>query len=426
MAAVRWALVLASAALAAGTWWHLALRGGTEQHAEDRFYCPMHPQIRASDPGTCPICFMTLEPIPSGGAPAADAASGPPVPDEPGLAPVMLTTERRQLSGIRTVAVRRGPIASEVRWPAAVEAREGARAEVRVRVEAFVEEVAVREPGVRVRAGQTLAWIYAPELLRAQEELLVARRWAASGGDAPLAASAEAARARLLLLGVSAGDIDAIVASGAPRRRLAIRAPIAGHITRAEAARGGRAEPGSVLYEIADLSRVRVVASAFAHEIGSLEGVTARFVPRGRSGAIALALELVEPALSSETHTARVRFLAESPDRALLPGEIGEVVIERPGRDALLVPRDAVIDTGTERYVFVERERGTFEAREVVLGARRGEDREITGGLAEGEVIVARGAFVLDSESRLRAALEPRHESDDESDESDDAAEEAP
>lgn len=418
MAVVRWLLLIGVAVLAGATWWHFVLRTEPVAEGPDRYYCPMHPQIRSPVPGTCPICYMNLEPIPDERtASASGVDEGPVEPDEPsgpGLATVMLTTERRQTSGIRTVAVRRASIGGTVRWPATIEAREGARGEVRVRTEAFVERVAVRETGARVRAGQVLAWVYSPEILRASEEMLAAHRWRAGAtegeraAELSLGAAEEQAHERLRLLGVPDDEIERMVSSGRGDRRIPLRAPISGYVTRFEAVVGTYAMPETVLYEITDLSRVRVVASAFGDDVeAASRSARARFVPRDGGAEIDLALELVEPALASETRTARVRFLAANRGTELLPGQIGEVVIERPAHDALLVPRDAVIDVGSSRHVFVERERGVFEPRVVEVGALHGDDREIVAGLVAGEVVVARGAFVLDSESRLQAALAP-------------------
>src|SRR5690606_33459609 len=212
-----------------------------------------HPEIRSPDPGTCPICYMSLEPIPESHAAhvhVADARAPDAAPEPIAPAPVMPTTERAQRAGTVTVAARSLTLRGEERWPAVIEANEGARAEARVRADAFVERVTIGQSNVEVRAGQTLAWVYSPEIFRAQEELLVAARWRASG-TAPTASAAEtAARERLLLLGVSARDIDAIVTSGRTRRTLPVRAPIGGHVTRFEAVVGSYVTPATVLYEI--------------------------------------------------------------------------------------------------------------------------------------------------------------------------------
>lgn len=409
MAVVRWILLVLVALLALGTWWRFVIASGpTDDGRPDRYYCPMHPQIRAPEPGTCPICYMSLEPIPDhpGHAmPAADAGVADAGPEEVALAPVMLTTERRQRAGIAVVPARRITIEGTERWPASIEADEGARAEVRVRADAFVERITIRQSNVRVRAGQTLAEVYSPEIVRAQEELLVAHRWAASNGS-EVAATEAAARERLSLLGMSARDVDAMLASGRSRRTIPARAPIGGYVTRFEAVVGSYATPETLLFEVTDLSRVRVVATPLSPDVSWLEpGASARFERRGGGDPIPVTLALVEPDVTESTRTLRVRFTAEG--AALRPGDIGEILVQRPPREGIAVPRDAVIDTGTERYVFVERTEGLFEPRRVRLGALHGEQRIIASGLEVGERVVARGAFVLDSESRLQAALAP-------------------
>lgn len=401
MAVVRWTLLVLVAVLTAGTWWRFVLATDPASDGRpDRYYCPMHPDIRSADPGTCPICYMSLEPIPTAEPSETDGEAEPDEEREIALAPVMLTTERRQQAGIATVPARRTSIEAPLRWPASVELSEGARAEVRVRADAFVERVAIRGTRALVRAGQPLAWVYSPEILRAQEELLIAARW--SGAEA--AQTASAARQRLVLLGVSERDIDAIVESGQARRTIPVRAPMSGQVTQLSAVVGTYATPSLVLYEITDFSEVRVVATPLEPELGWLSGeLTARFEPRS-GDAVPLRFELLEPDVAGDTRASRVRF---STSAALRPNDIGEVWIERPAREALVVPRDAVIDNGARRYVFVEREGGLFEPRTVEIGELTNDDRTITAGLEEGERVVARGAFVLDSESRLQAALAP-------------------
>jgi Cu(I)/Ag(I) efflux system membrane fusion protein len=418
MAIARWAILVVSALLAAGTWWIYAVREPAAVQGPARFYCPMHPQITAPVPGSCPICWMRLEPISEERhlATTPSDARGAEDPRREDLAPVMLTTERRQLAGIASVPARRRAAGGSLRLPARVEAREGSIFEVRVRVPAFVERALVGETGVRVRAGQSLAEVYAPEIVQAQEELLVASRWSSASGERAVPGAAEVAaraRERLLLLGVAAHDIDAILEAGRVRRTVPVRAPASGWVTQRSAVVGAYAQPDQPLYVVADLSRVWIVASAFADQVGSVEPRTrGRFVPRDGGEPVEITLDRVVPVLESAARTASIRFVAPNSRLRLLPGAIGEVEIDLPRREHLLVPRDAVIDTGTARYVFVEREGGLFEPRPVEIGALFGEERAILDGLQEGERVVARGAFVLDSESRLQAALAPRAPAD--------------
>ena len=204
MALVRWALLVAVTALAGASvyrfWGPLPERAGVASDA--RFYCPMHPQITAPNPGECPICHMALEPIPTERARAPqpamatdaghahDAAALP-------LATVTLALDRQQLGGVVSEPVRRGGAVGALRAPAVVEASERGRYEVRVRAPGFVERVAVRETGAEVAAGQPLAWVYAPQVFQVQQELLAARRWAGPPGGARSADVSAASRQSL-------------------------------------------------------------------------------------------------------------------------------------------------------------------------------------------------------------------------------------
>ncbi|HVR19003.1 MAG TPA: efflux RND transporter periplasmic adaptor subunit, partial [Polyangiaceae bacterium] len=269
MAVVRWILLALVAAVAAGTWWTLALHADHAVHGAPRFYCPMHPQIRSPAPGACPICFMTLEPIPeerkakphAAGSPSSSAARPPP------LAPVMLTFERRQAIGIATAPVTRRPIARELRLSAVIEPLEKAVSEVRVRTLGFVERVAPVQTGQTVKPGEALLWLYSPDVVRAQEELLTARRLGAPQADAGSRSDgdfgdrvAEAARERLKALGLSDADIDRIVSEGRAQRLFPIRSG-GGVVTARNVVVGTYATPEMLLFQVTDLSRVWASAS---------------------------------------------------------------------------------------------------------------------------------------------------------------------
>lgn len=424
MAIVRWILLAAVALLAGATWWIYVLGSTPVAHGPDKYYCPMHPQIRSAVPGACPICFMKLEPIPEERtAPTASAAAaGEPSPARPGEPPagmsnVMLTLERRQAVGIATAEASRRVVARELRLPAVIEPLAGAVSEIRVRTTGFVERVADLETGTRVRAGEPLLWVYSPELLRAQEEVLTARRMRQSELSGSSAGGSthglgervsEAARERLVLLGVHPLDIERLLERGQAERTLPIRAPLAGIVTARAVAVGTQATPEMMLFQITNLSRVWASATVSADSVSAVSrGAQGRFVSRlgGRSYEVEAAL--VEPRLLAETRTAVIRFSARNSDLSLLPGDIGEVLLSLPAIAHVLVPRDAVIDLGSHQYVFVEQAAGLFVPRIVHPGPLIGEERGIVSGLEAGERVVSRGAFVLDSESRLQAALAP-------------------
>lgn len=413
MAVVRWILLALVAAVAAGTWWTLVIHSEPTVQGAPRFYCPMHPQIRSPVPGNCPICFMTLEPIPDERknlVPPAGSSAPRPKHGPPPLASIMLSVERRQAIGIATSPVTRRSVARELHLSAVIEPFEKAVSEVRVRTPGFVERVAPIETGQTVKAGQPLVWLYSPEVLRAEEELLTARRLGGPVGDAGSDFGArveDAARERLRALGVSNAEIDRVVQTGKAERLFAIHSA-GGVVTTRNVSVGTYATPEMLLFQVTDLGRVWASASVASEELASVAlGTRGEFRSRGRERAYEAEAALVEPRVSSDTRAARVRFNVKNGEPRLLPGDGGEIVAKLPEREHVLVPRDAVIDVGNARYAFVEQSEGLFVPRPVELGPLIGDERVIEKGLEPGELVVSRGLFLLDSESRLQASLAP-------------------
>lgn len=424
MAVVRWVLLALVACVAATTVYRFALFPENSAIGPDRYYCPMHPQIRAANPGSCPICYMSLEPIPdertSATKPDAGAIQAPELAAgdaPPGLAEVMLTLDRRQSVGVTTAVAARRAVSRELRLPSVIEAPERAVSEVRVRTPGFVERVAPFETGQQVAAGTPLVYLYAPEILVAQEELFTARRLDATAFGIDAGAPqhqalgndiAHAAKQRLLLLGVHETDVERIVASGKAERVVPVRAPGGGIVTARNVAVGTYATPDTLLFQLTDLSKVWATATVAPEDLALISvGAKAEFSSRGEGKTYPVEATLVEPLVASETRTGRVRFVGKNAERALRPGDIGEIRLVLASEPRLLVPRDAVIDHGTFRYVFVEQSPGVFSPRVVTLGPLFGEERAILAGLEDGAKVVTRGAFLLDSESRLQASLAP-------------------
>jgi Cu(I)/Ag(I) efflux system membrane fusion protein len=317
----------------------------------------------------------------------------------------MLSPGRRQLASIVVVPVERRAVAPELRLAAVLDVSRGATTEVRVRMPAFIEAVAPVEVGQRVRAGQTLVWATAPELARGVEELRVARGATGLGEEASSILS-DATRRKLGLLGVPKAQADALARSDAPAGSLAIGAPVSGVVTARSAVRGGYAGPEDALFTITELDSLVVQATARAEDLAVLAGVTRAEL---RVGAVRreVVLDWVEPFVDAATRTATIRFTVANADGALRPGAIGQVIVPTRERPTFVLPRDAIVETGRSTYVYVEREEGYFEPRPVTVGATTGEQREIVEGVEEGERVVARGVFVLDSESRLKGAARP-------------------
>lgn len=421
MAAVRWALVLLMAGLAAASVLHyagvFAPRGGIT--AAVQYYCPMHPSVVQDQPGECPICGMTLVARETGAAASASPAADAPADadrhasDVPGLVPVTLPPERVQLMGIRTAPAVRTALGSELRTVGYVAANEGTLSQVHTRFSGWIQELRVARTGERVRRGDVLATIYSPALLTTQQELLSARRFtrggdaAAEGATSIQDALVAGARRRLELFGVAPEDIRTVERSGRPIAAVPLRAPSDGYVTEKAAVQGAYVGPETTLFQIADLSTVWVLAEVYESELAR--------VAAGTEGALTLAaypgarfvgtVDYVYPTVDPATRTVRVRLVFPNPDLQLRPGMYGDVVLALPAAEALVVPREAVVDTGEIAYVFVLRDGGRFEPRKVRTGARTADAVAVTEGLADGDVVVTTANFLVDSESRLRAAI---------------------
>lgn len=411
MAAVRWALLAGVALAAVLSFWFLL---APTAKANVKYTCPMveHAFVIKDEPGECPICQMTLVPMAPEAAEARKKGAGsvaeapPGVP--PGLVPITVHLDRAQKIGVRTAPVEEADAGSGVRAPAYVSAPETGASQVHVRAPGFVERVVVGQTGVAVGAGQPLVYVYSPDIYRAQEELLVVKRFegAGQGGATGGGPTVEAARRRLELFGLTRNDIDEIVRKGAPERAVPVRAPAGGHVTRKEVTLGAYATPEMVLYEITDLSRVYVVADVFTRDLGVVRvGSVGRLRFPSLLSELEAKVDLIYPEMNAAARTTRVRLQVPNKDLSLRPGVYGEVRFETGTRRSLFVPRDAVIDTGQMRYVFVDDGNGRYVPRLVTLGGEAGERVEVVEGLRAGERVVSGATFLIDSESRLQAAL---------------------
>lgn len=314
--------------------------------------------------------------------------------------PVEVSPANLARLGIRVVPARTEDVVSTITAPATVALDESRLSHVHTRVAGWVEQLYVNTTGEYVRAGQPVARIFSQELLSSQAEYLAARRFAASGFATSVVSSG---RMRLQVLGMSDGEIRAVERSGRPIRLVTVTAPASGIVVNRGVSVGTAVDPATELLTLASMATVWVFAEVPEAEIRAmrigapvkLDFPSVGLAPAGR-------VEFVYPTLSERTRSLRVRISIPNRGGLLLPGMYGTATFDVPGSRGIVVPRDAVIDTGRRQHVFVARG-GMFEPRPVVLGPRVGDRVVVTQGLVEGEQIVASGTFLLDSESRLRA-----------------------
>jgi len=378
--------------------------------AKEQWQCPMHPTIIQDHPGNCPICGMKLVKVEDSGAgQMAERAEAAPSPE--GLAGVTIDPARQQLIGLTLANVERAKVSSSWRTPGRIAVDETRVHHVNVKFSGFMESVYGGFVGRYVQEGEPLFSIYSPELLSAQEELLVALRTRKklSGGAMASdgAALVAAARKKLELWDMPESEIARVERTEESSRTITFYAPASGVLTRKEAFEGMRVSAGDMPFEIVDLSLVWVLADAYESDlamvsVGMPATLTLKAFPNGTfSGAVTF----IDPILDPTTRTAKVRLEFPNEGGELKPEMFGEVVLQGPSHEGLRLPVDAVIKSGTQDVVFLSRGEGKFEPREVELGTGDSQYVEVVSGLDEGDSVVTRANFLIDSESRLRASL---------------------
>ncbi len=382
------------------------------------YQCPMHPSIIQDHPGECPICGMKLVKVEKPKAEAAPPAAVHEIDvggatSVIGLADVEIDAARQQLIGLKTAEVTEGPVGGAWRTVGRVAIDETRVRHVNLKVPGFVERIYVDFVGKKVKKGDPLFSVYSPELLSAQEEYLLAlrTRGALSATGMTKSRNGEdlvtAAKRKLALWDIPASEIAKLESTGQAHKTLTLFSPASGVVTRKDVVEGMKLDAGAMPYEIVDLSSVWVLADVYESEL--------RFVTEKMEATLKLTafpnrdfkgqVMFVDPLMDPASRTVKVRLTFPNPKGELRPEMFGEVVLLGAAHDALRIPLDAVIDSGTKKIVFVAIGEGKFQPREVTLGDSDGAQVEVVRGLTKTERVVIRANFLVDSESRLRASL---------------------
>jgi Cu(I)/Ag(I) efflux system membrane fusion protein len=412
--------------------------------------CGMHPQVIQDHPGFCPICHMKLVPLnmdsessagnPTGAkrkilyywdpmlgpssiahAPGKSAMGMDLVPvyedEQSGGPSVKIDPTVVQNMGVRTAQVSRGPLQRTVRTVGMIEVPEPGQHEINLKVSGWNDKLYANQEGMHVHKGEPLFDLYSPDLLVAEEELIGAvqslKSLDQSAPDALRAQSqqlVDSAKEKLRLWDVADQDIDAIAIAPKAPETIPFRSPTDGHVIDKMVVEGSAVQAGAKVMLIEDHTNLWLIAQVYEDDIPLVAlGQTVQATVDGVPGKTYTGtITFIYPHLDHMARTAKVRVTFDNPNHELSPGMYATAnILTEPVPDAVLAPREAVIDTGTRQIAFVALADGHFEPRKVRMGVVGDDDRvEILEGLAPGETVVTSGQFLLDVESRTTEAID--------------------
>lgn len=353
--------------------------------------CSMHPQIRRNEPGKCPICGMDLIPLIQNNTPADSGA-------------VHFTKEAAELANVLTSVVTREKPIMEVRLYGKVQADERLLQSQTAHIPGRIEKLFVNFTGEVVHKGQTLALIYSPELITSQQELLEAAKTKDSQPEIY-----EAAKERLRQWKLTESQIASIESSGSVQNNFEVFSNSTGIVTARRVNNGDYITQGTVLYDIADLSRVWIMFDAYENDLAFLsKGDKIFFTIQAFPGTnFSGNILFIDPVIDPVTRVSKVRVEVGNQSGKLKPEMFATGIVKAnldAYRNELVIPKSAVLWTGKRSIVYVKQS-GTnepiFNLREIELGPMLGNSFVVLGGLSEGEEIVTQGAFSIDAAAQL-------------------------
>jgi len=361
-----------------------------EEYEASLWTCSMHPQIRQEEPGLCPLCKMELVPL-----------DGEHSHQENELE---MTPAAVQLAQIQTTVIETNPTNkhSSLDLNGRLQVDETQIARLVNHIPGRIEKLAVSYTGATVQKGQILAWIYAPEIITAQKEVLEAQKIGALSPEL-----LNAALKKLSYWKISDALIEELLSTQQLKETIPIMADYSGVVTQKNIAVGDYVTQGEVLFEVQDLSRLWAVFDVYEQNLTTIEeGQTLRFsTPAHLNQTFGGKIIFIDPRIDPQTRTAQVRVEIDNKKGLLKPEMFIKGQLEvKNNSDTLLVPKSAVLWTGKRSVVYIQLENRavpTFAFREVVLGTSVGDSYEILEGLVQGEEVVTNGAFVLDASAQL-------------------------
>ncbi len=314
--------------------------------------------------------------------------------------PVKVPEAQQQKMGLKIAQAKVQDVQITIRTIGTIAVDQSREAHVHTKIRGWIEKLYADSVGKSVKKGQPLYELYSPELVSTQEEYLAARQ---QGSEI-----ARASLERLRLWGVSEQSLRQLQQSGRSQRTLLFTSPVDGFVINKTAIQGMYVGPELELFHIADLSKIWIMLTLYEYDVTAVRvGDDALItLPYNPAASIQSKITYVYPEIDPETRTARARIEINNPDQTLKPGMFVNAEIQKNLGKSLVIPDDAVIDTGKRKIVFVRQPGGVFEPREVTVGPRIGQQFVLLSGVKENDEVVVSAHFLIDAESKFQAAIQ--------------------
>jgi membrane fusion protein, copper/silver efflux system len=360
------------------------------------YYCPMHPEVQSDKPGVCPICHMDLV---LKGQDDDDMAEH--MDDQ-----LSLNSRKLALAGVSTTVIRSEQLSKDITAYSYLDFAEQNRKIITAKFNGRIEKLYVDRTGEYIKKGQPLFDIYSPDLIQAQSDYLIAsssfRNIAGNGNESSII---NAARQKLLLMGVTEKQIEGLEQSGNVKTTITYYSPSNGTVIEKKVQEGMYVNEGSIIYDVADLSELWSISEILSDDLGLIkEGSTIKMRLQAYPGReFTGRVDLIYPVVNAETRTVKIRSVFPNRENLLKPNMYGETIFSVSTGKGLIIPSEAIIFTGRRNIVWIQTEPGKFQMREIKTGYRMGNNYQVISGLEEGEIIASEGTYLIDSESQLRS-----------------------
>jgi Cu(I)/Ag(I) efflux system membrane fusion protein len=359
-----------------------------KQAVHEKYTCPMHPEIIQDKPGTCPICFMDLVKV---GTTVDDGS-------------IRLNESQIKSANISTATVVKKEMEIKTILSGKIAVDEEQTEVISSRVEGRIEKLFFKEIGQPVVKGEPLYEIYSEQLLTLQQEFLMAQRQLEELKEKRYESFLKSSEKKLLLFGMSKNQINVLLKERKTNVRIAFLAPVSGIIAKIKASEGQYISEGSALYQIEKIDNVWVEAQLYSNEASiSKIGDQAKVQVNGFENSVVPGkIIFFSPELRQGNQIVTLRVQIDNPGGKFIPGMQANVILSRSGRNAIVLPIDAVIRDESGNRIWVQTGDGSFNMRWVTIGEETSDEIEITEGVQEMENVVVTGAYLLYSELVLK------------------------